>query len=718
MNRNLAKKNLICGFICCFLMLAPAGSAMATDYYVRPRGGDYGLENGSSYENAWDGLESVVFGAGGVGPGDTLWVCGTHIHKKANTNWFATIADVKLVSGTDEDHRVTVRGDHPGDPGTVSSAYYPNFLTWTEVQPGVYSSTVAGNHYPDWFFWDNNGALAVLEPVATLDELKATPGTIYSPDYKSNSPVYAHLPDGGNPTGLILFNRFGYQLWIGSNSWITIKNIDLIAHQPMWQELGNDTPTHIRFEGCRFIYGEARMITAYPGTHYLEVINCEIGWATNGIYNICIEVPDCPSNYRYIGNYIHDIGTRTDPAVKQDAHSIGIQGGDNGWIEGNFMENVGSGPVYYAYKTTQMRNNVVIRNYVRNTHQRSNASGFGYGTSCNNDAYEDKSGNYWLFNIAENCPTGFRLNFEDMAYVYYNITYNCNDGFASSRSYLEIGPQVKYRRNIMYGSSVAHIYFASSGASAIMDADQNVYYPDGDVIFALAHNKRNMTGWRAFDIRNYKFDPSSVIQDVDLRPQGADGELFPVNRSGPPYFDAAALQTFIMDTVDSQFPGVAKDFDIPEEYMTAYAGGTASMPVTSTTNTQTTETPTTETPTTDTQATETPAAETTSTDTQTTETPATVTTSTDNQTTETPTAETTSTDTQTTETPAAETATTDAETTAPATDASTETQTDAEASIPTMLEYFGLTAEQYDSMSKKQQNLLKQIYKKEVILAQ
>ncbi|MFZ2054369.1 MAG: hypothetical protein WAU81_09240, partial [Candidatus Aminicenantales bacterium] len=45
----------------------------SADWYVRPAGGSYGTENGTSYANAWDGLLRVVWGPGGVQAGDTLW---------------------------------------------------------------------------------------------------------------------------------------------------------------------------------------------------------------------------------------------------------------------------------------------------------------------------------------------------------------------------------------------------------------------------------------------------------------------------------------------------------------------------------------------------------------------------------------------------------------------------------------------------------------------
>ena len=52
----------------------------ATTWYVRPAGGTYGNEYGTTYADAWDGILNVVWGVGGVVAGDTLYVCGSHYY--------------------------------------------------------------------------------------------------------------------------------------------------------------------------------------------------------------------------------------------------------------------------------------------------------------------------------------------------------------------------------------------------------------------------------------------------------------------------------------------------------------------------------------------------------------------------------------------------------------------------------------------------------------
>ena len=63
-----------------FILLFFATTLSATDWYVRPAGGEYGAEDGTAYADAWDGILNVVWGGAGVVAGDTLYVCGCHLH--------------------------------------------------------------------------------------------------------------------------------------------------------------------------------------------------------------------------------------------------------------------------------------------------------------------------------------------------------------------------------------------------------------------------------------------------------------------------------------------------------------------------------------------------------------------------------------------------------------------------------------------------------------
>lgn len=84
-------------------------SEPADTWYVRPSGGSYGAEDGSGYENAWDGFANIDWTGSGVQPGDTLYICGTH-------------TEALTVGGSGSSgFPITLRGDYPGDAGTIDS---------------------------------------------------------------------------------------------------------------------------------------------------------------------------------------------------------------------------------------------------------------------------------------------------------------------------------------------------------------------------------------------------------------------------------------------------------------------------------------------------------------------------------------------------------------------------------------------------------------------
>ncbi len=101
----------------------------ATDWFVRPLvysgnnpaypaapipvTGTYGSQNGTSYANAWNGTVSVVWGAGGVAPGDTLYVCDDHGYHITDNNFFYYQGITQIAS------KGIVIAGHPSHPGRI-----------------------------------------------------------------------------------------------------------------------------------------------------------------------------------------------------------------------------------------------------------------------------------------------------------------------------------------------------------------------------------------------------------------------------------------------------------------------------------------------------------------------------------------------------------------------------------------------------------------------
>lgn len=81
-------------------------NATGAAWYVRPAGGSYGDEDGTSYVNAWNGFDAIDWDL--IEPLDNLYVAGTHIEG-------LTIG----ASGT-ETKNILIRGDFSGDEAVIN----------------------------------------------------------------------------------------------------------------------------------------------------------------------------------------------------------------------------------------------------------------------------------------------------------------------------------------------------------------------------------------------------------------------------------------------------------------------------------------------------------------------------------------------------------------------------------------------------------------------
>lgn len=84
-------------------------------WYVRPSGGTYGDEDGTSYANAWDGFTNLDWTVAGVQPGDRLYICGTH------TETFVVGGSGTAPIGYSKGSPITILGNYPGDAGVINS---------------------------------------------------------------------------------------------------------------------------------------------------------------------------------------------------------------------------------------------------------------------------------------------------------------------------------------------------------------------------------------------------------------------------------------------------------------------------------------------------------------------------------------------------------------------------------------------------------------------
>ena len=121
------------------LIIILTSQTYAAEWFVRPSGGSYGSENGTSYSNAWDGLGNVIWGTNGVQAGDTLYVCGLHLRHYTSHPPGSLLWDIG--SGT-SGNRITIRGDYQDDPGVIWGGAILDVNPWASLGSNTYSQNL------------------------------------------------------------------------------------------------------------------------------------------------------------------------------------------------------------------------------------------------------------------------------------------------------------------------------------------------------------------------------------------------------------------------------------------------------------------------------------------------------------------------------------------------------------------------------------------------
>lgn len=99
------------------------GAGQAATFYVRPAGGSYGSEDGSSYANAFDGFADINWAA--LAGNNTLFVAGTHFQQLSvgasgtDTNNRLYIKSCTIANGASTDNPGIINGVSAGTTGAV-----------------------------------------------------------------------------------------------------------------------------------------------------------------------------------------------------------------------------------------------------------------------------------------------------------------------------------------------------------------------------------------------------------------------------------------------------------------------------------------------------------------------------------------------------------------------------------------------------------------------
>jgi len=545
------------------LLILLVSPCWAADWYVRPAGGVYGPpEDGSDYDHAWDGLLNVVWGEGGVEAGDTLYVCGLHLYD-APVYPGNTGCDINIVTGTGEDTRIVIRGDYPGDPGIVWGGHIPTYAVndtgWEQQgapNTNVYKLALIGSAAGDWVFrdvtpGDPDGVLLDWEYDADVPTAIALVQANEDSSFwdSANAHLYVHVQGGGEPApGTIVINKYGYDFKMADMSYITFYKLTFYAPYRMFSySTGSFTGTHITWEGCTLLYGEGGGIIQ-PGLncHYMNVIDCEIGYAGNGLYWTAGSSNLAASHYIIRGNYIHDIGCDARTAGG-DGHAIGIQGGHDGLIEDNYCINTGMVILLYTYGSQSLTDTIIRYNTVINPHALGNQ--YGISLQMSTDSIAVKTGIEIYANRIINCDPGIRITqLRDEVKVYNNIMRDCGTSLyvAGEATVLDItnGTDAIIKGADLVGTesgATARVQDTSqlTGSAPNRTGTMSVDLETGDfqvgediiidgapgVIVAVASSAFHYLGVNVNFKNNISVNPTNLHIYFDVGPQGEQGVL-------------------------------------------------------------------------------------------------------------------------------------------------------------------------------------------------
>jgi hypothetical protein len=461
-----------------------------------PEAGVYGAQNGTDYANAWNGLTSIVWGPRGVSSNDTLYVCGTHIY--SITLWIgncnAQAADLIRSS------YVTIRGDWPGDPGTlfggaVDLYHQTNAFSGPDAN-GVYWERSAVS--PVFYIQNINGTTNIIR-------LKYRNTTTWTDGlggaYSLNGTNYIQLPDGSLPTTNNLARwSGGWAFDLNNQSNIIFQSCHFVAANPDgdggYGAIRHTIPPFpyttaantITFTSCSFFDSDEFYL--YPGENNFSFLSCEVARTPTVVYSLFNNSPDnsCPQNITVSNCWIHDIGTPEYNDV--DNNAVGIQGGNYHLITHNTFSNTGPAIVLWT-GNANMRSNIISYNFIMNT--QTNASGGSSGISLGGNntlalaGY--RIGNQIFGNIIYNCAVGTGWSYGvgagigienyalDYTPIYNNTIYGGNCGIVSMATIAGYPVNASIVNNIIIRPAVDYYYIAGSAPPTNLTADYNLYYP-------------------------------------------------------------------------------------------------------------------------------------------------------------------------------------------------------------------------------------------------
>jgi len=504
--------------------------APVNTWYVRPHGGDYGREDGTRYEDAWDGLESIDWAK--IKPGHTLYVSGEFYYSEYRSPMGLVVG----ASGVPGD-LIEINGDCK----SVNQSY-ENGSIWAGVR--VAQDEWTGKDGNLWFktgWWYNTtygaggflGSEILLNRAHSKADCSSTEGSYY---HDKTRGVLYYNPIGDSPTDFwSVFSSTG-AVYLNGHDYVAIRNLKLrgatgnrgvvLLNNSLIEP--SNASQHWQITGCDIAFGAYTGIYTDMNSDYGLIDGNTIHDVPSGTYSISrVGMSD---NITFSHNEVYSGSDKANifGVSRGDRQALGGQCGNNLLFEYNYIHDWLGGGIHVYISGGCESDNVTIRyNRIEHLHDSQNEYthwGIARLTTSSVTA-TDRSRNWKIHhNIISDCggnigsnPTssdgiGIRIKSGvpttgNTTQIHNNVIANCNYGFVWQVDVHEdeIGFDLKNNIFFSYESGGLHIHIAR-GAHITdfsnVDMDNNIYFPNTASAFRwLGQSAKDLAGFRE-DARN------------------------------------------------------------------------------------------------------------------------------------------------------------------------------------------------------------------------
>ena len=494
----------------------------ADTWFVRPTSANnYGLGDGTSYENAWNGFSEINWSI--LGGGDTLYVSG--VFDK----------DLIVESGGSLEQDLVIRGDYSTKKGSLVNAD----ILWKTNNNNyikIYGIQImeGGILFANAITKYNAYNIQFISPKMVRDFYKQFIARGFVPGMMIST-------SGGPAT-----NRMSYKIESvsdkGEYEEITIDLTEGVYsfsdEGPGFKGFDVYWPNHnITIDNCSISRSSYLDLIEIKGTNF-SIQNCDLnGGAIDRAGVIYVSNRYLYKRHENIlieNNYIHDSGSTA--TSQRDEHCIGIQGVDGIKITKNHLKNCAAGIVFYHTINKPLTNWEVTYNYIESMDYNLNNrqwGGSGIIFSGEDDGPNNTPG-VVAHNIIVNpinCPhsldiavacRGIRSKFIKTTYLHNNLIDGYDYGIELKGAF-----SANLKNNVILNSNIYHMDLEASYTSH--EEDYNVYFPDTGNFFMFNGRPLNFKEYNEYLSQvGVIVNAHSIIADPDL-----DNEYKPVNGNEP-----------------------------------------------------------------------------------------------------------------------------------------------------------------------------------------